>query len=171
MTLITNLKRKDLWISQMYMSYTTTLLLKHFTFIILFYIGFTTVTYILNDEPSPLGFPISLLLHTFIFALIYPLIHFSVLSLNALFKSYKNSGVICEHTFNVTDDGLFEKTEYNETLHSWSGIDRVYIRGKYVIILLHSNQCHILPFRDFSSRGDIKKFKGLVEESIANATK
>ena len=33
-------------------------------------------------------------------------------------------GVLGPHTLVLTDEGLIERTEYNETLRRWKGLDR-----------------------------------------------
>ena len=62
----------------------------------------------------------------------------------------KHRGVVGRHTLEVTEQGLVERTDYNETLHRWSSICRILSLWGYLYIYVSDNNSHPVPRRCFS---------------------
>jgi hypothetical protein len=66
--------------------------------------------------------------------------------------------VLGAHTLVLTDEGLIERTEYNETLRRWKGLNRVRESGRYLFLQVSEMQFHVIPKRSFVSNDDIRAF-------------
>ncbi|MCX2781185.1 YcxB family protein [Microbulbifer thermotolerans] len=84
-----------------------------------------------------------------------------------LLTSNTKSGVLGKHEYVITDEGLSESTEANESLIKWSGIDDVKINKNYILIRINQYLFHIFPRRSFSSLSKYEEF-GNVLSSKAN---
>jgi|GEM_PF-1988592 len=90
-----------------------------------------------------------------LFALIY-----------SLYVSMFKKGILGKHLFKFTDKEIVEKTDYNDTLHQYQSIKRVFTRYKSIYIVFDNNQAHILPYRDFKTKDEkIVFLKFLYEKS------
>jgi hypothetical protein len=58
-------------------------------------------------------------------------------------------GVIGEHILEITDRGLIERTDCNETLHRWP-LNRILSLGPYLYIYVSDTNSHQVPKRCFS---------------------
>ena len=67
-------------------------------------------------------------------------------------------GILGKHRFKITEIGLQEETEFNESLHKWPSMDKVVEIGKYVLVRVSGNQWHTFPLRSFASDAERKKF-------------
>ena len=56
-------------------------------------------------------------------------------------------GVLGAHTLEITENGLIERTDVNETLHRWPGISRVVSLFGYLFIYIGENNAHQIPRR------------------------
>jgi hypothetical protein len=75
------------------------------------------------------------------------------LALMGLVTSFtgQHRGVLGRHTLEITDEGLRECTDVNETLHRWPGLSRVFSVGGYLFIYLGESTAHFqVPKRGFS---------------------
>lgn len=54
-------------------------------------------------------------------------------------------GVLGEHRFVLSNDGLSESTDVNETLHKWAGITRVWSRFGYTFVQISPALAHVIP--------------------------
>lgn len=62
----------------------------------------------------------------------------------------QHRGVLGRHTLQITEAGLIERTDVNETLHRWPGICRVFSFGGYLFIYVGENSSHQVPKRDLA---------------------
>lgn len=62
---------------------------------------------------------------------------------------FKHRGVLGRHYMEITDQGLIERTEFNETLHRWPAIRRIISLGGYLFIYVSDNNSHQIPKRCF----------------------
>ena len=81
----------------------------------------------------------------------------------------EGDGVLGEHDYQLTDDGLLEKTAVNETIAKWSGIKEVDRTSKFAFIELKSGAVHIIPLRFFSSQSHEASFLSEIQRRIATA--
>jgi hypothetical protein len=62
----------------------------------------------------------------------------------------KQRGVVGRHALEITEQGLIERTDCNETLHRWPSICRILSLGGYLYIYVSDNNSHQVPKRCFS---------------------
>jgi hypothetical protein len=63
---------------------------------------------------------------------------------------FKHRGVLGRHYMEITDQGLIERTEFNDTVHRWPAIRRIISMGGYLFIYVSDNNSHQIPKRCFS---------------------
>jgi hypothetical protein len=80
-----------------------------------------------------------------------------------LLMSKQSNGVLGIHHYQISEAGLFEKTDANETLTKWSGVLSVKVHGSNLFIQIAPGLFHTIPSRSFS---DSKAFI-----DFANATR
>jgi hypothetical protein len=73
------------------------------------------------------------------------------------------SGVLGEHQYQLTAEGIRESTEVNESLQHWSAIVSINIYGSYMLIRISSHLFHIIPKRAFQSE---EMFMAFYEEAV-----
>ncbi|MBN7818677.1 YcxB family protein [Bowmanella yangjiangensis] len=86
-----------------------------------------------------------------------------------LFLSKESNGVLGEHEYEITEDGLFERTIANETLNRWGALGKVSIAGKNLLLQVSGYLYHLFPRRSFESDEAFYEFKNLLIENINNA--
>jgi hypothetical protein len=67
-------------------------------------------------------------------------------------------GVVGEHVLEITEQGLVERTEFNETLHKWGAICRVMSMWGYLYVYVSDMNCHQIPERCFP-RQELAQFE------------
>ena len=80
---------------------------------------------------------------------------FSMISI--LFMSSSKNGILGEHEYTLSSEGLYEKTSANEGLSKWTGITKVKVAGSY--LLFQSGYLfHIIPARSFECKEDFDEY-------------
>jgi len=79
-----------------------------------------------------------------------------------LLSSSKSNGTLGHHEYEISAEGLFEKTPVNEGLSKWAGIQEIRVVGPYVVFRISSFLFHIIPKRSFSTE---QEFIAFVEAS------
>jgi hypothetical protein len=139
------------------------------TIILLMCVAVSALTY---HTPEGIRFP--LVYCGFYFVIMTAL----MLALNVAFQivfhafwlfANKNRGVVGEHEFVIRDDGLVEKTPFNESLHRWAGFHKVTASRNYLFVFVTDNIVHYIPFRIFASKEDADSFQAELQRR-ANAT-
>ena len=87
-----------------------------------------------------------------------------------LSSSSKTNGVLGQHEYEITSEGLFEKTEANEALSRWSGIQDVRKVGSYMLFKISGYLFHIIPKRSFDNEGEFQEFLKQATEKWRKAT-
>jgi hypothetical protein len=59
----------------------------------------------------------------------------------------KQQGVVGQHTLEITEQGLVERTAFNDTLHKWPSICRICSQFGYVFIYVSDTNSHQVPVR------------------------
>lgn len=62
---------------------------------------------------------------------------------------FKQRGVVGGHTLEITERGLSERTDYNESLAKWPSIRRVHSTRRYLYIYVSDFNFHSVPKRCF----------------------
>jgi hypothetical protein len=81
----------------------------------------------------------------------------------------KARGVIGEHTLEVTDEGLIETTEYNTSLHRWSGFHKMKQSIGFLWIYVTDTMAHIIPINRPLQEGDLPAFVHQLRAKVNNA--
>jgi len=79
----------------------------------------------------------------------------------------RSDGVLGEHCYRLTDEGLRETTSVNETLAGWSSIRGVGETGQFVVVELHSGSFHIIPRRCFDYTAQAAGFVSEVRRRVS----
>jgi len=92
---------------------------------------------------------------------------FILISLTVLKR--KNKGVLGEHRITITDEGLVESTEHNESLNRWSAYHKTVSTSRYLLLYVNEAQLHTVSKRRPLIEGDLAAFeKALNEKTKAN---
>jgi hypothetical protein len=78
----------------------------------------------------------------------------------------KGKGVLGEHTLEVTEEGLEERTAFNVALQRWNGIPRVRKIGRSYMIYITDTSAHIIPPPTGILEGDAEQFIAAVRAKI-----
>lgn len=105
------------------------------------------------------------------FGLFFHLQHGSALESQAkkMIAEGSVSGMLCAHEMTIEENGLFEKTDVNESRHTWSAIDRVVETPDHAFIFISSIQAHIIPKHQIAS-GDYDAFMREVRKRVPSST-
>jgi hypothetical protein len=116
-------------------------------------------------EPLALGFK---LFSAVFVAVIYLVVTVPLLALLtlALVMSKKHRGVVGEHELIIQEDGLLERSTFNESLHRWAGFDRIVTSGQYLYIFVTDQNVHVVPRRSFGSVGEFEVFRAELHQHM-----
>ena len=78
-----------------------------------------------------------------------------------LLTSKKKDGVLGEHEYSISEDGLYEKTLANEGTSNWNGVQKINVYGNYLLFQIPGNMFHILKRSDFDNTEHFEKFIAL----------
>jgi hypothetical protein len=89
-------------------------------------------------------------------------------ALLALAMAYlpKERGVVGEHTLKITEQGLIERTEFNESLHMWPAMYRVVSQLGYLYIYVSYSVYHQVPKRRVDPQ-QMAAFENELQERMA----
>ena len=86
-----------------------------------------------------------------------------------LTTSSKSNGILGEHEYEITSEGLLEKTKANEGLSKWSGIQEVRKAGSFILFRISGYLFHIIPKRSFESDEEFYEFLGMAKDKWRGA--
>lgn len=75
-----------------------------------------------------------------------------------LTTSSKSNGILGEHEYEITPQGLLEKTNANEGLSKWSGIQDIRKVGPFLLFRISGYLFHVIPRRSFVSEEAFQDF-------------
>lgn len=80
-------------------------------------------------------------------------------------------GVLGPHELVLCDRGMWEITEYNETLHKWNALGVIRVYPKYYMIRTNETNSgyHVVPRRSHVLEGDVESFIGELRARIDSA--
>ncbi|HEY6228357.1 MAG TPA: YcxB family protein [Verrucomicrobiae bacterium] len=88
----------------------------------------------------------------------------------AIFGAYrKNPGVLCEHEIQLTDYGLIERTDVNQTVHRWPGIGRIRRTAEFLLIYTGESQFLAIPNTAFPSVQALDSFEAELRQKSTGA--
>lgn len=77
-------------------------------------------------------------------------------------------GVLGDHHYRLTDEGLHEQTSVNETLARWSSIRGAETVGRFVLVELRSGGFHVFPRGCFASADHEAAFVAEVRRRVSD---
>lgn len=77
-----------------------------------------------------------------------------------------HKGLLGTHTLIITDEGLIERTEFNDSLHRWKGIYRIRETSGYVYLYVTETNYHQIPKRSFGTKEQMKDFSDDIRRRI-----
>ena len=83
------------------------------------------------------------------------------LGLMVAFRSHR--GLVGEHLLEVTETGLIERTDVNESLHRWTGFHKLISTRRYFYIFVTDAIVHVVPKRAFDSENEARVFQTAIE--------
>ncbi|TAK99654.1 MAG: YcxB family protein, partial [Verrucomicrobia bacterium] len=75
----------------------------------------------------------------------------------------QHPGLVCRHTLEITEAGLIERTEVNESLHRWPNICRIFSFAGYLYVYVGQDNVHMIPKRDLTPAA-LAKFESDLRE-------
>ncbi len=81
----------------------------------------------------------------------------------------KHRGVLGAHSLEITPTGLIERTDFNETVFRWQGIQDVIRTRKYLYLWITDFMVFSVPLRSFESLEAARVFQSEVEKHWADA--
>lgn len=88
---------------------------------------------------------------------------FAINATSLLLMSSTKNGVLGEHCYTLSPEGLHEKTASNEGPNSWHGIVSVKVIGPCLLIQIASCLFHVIPKRNFDSPEHFESFANLAK--------
>lgn len=82
----------------------------------------------------------------------------------------KLTGVVCEHTLEITDEGLIEETTENKSLQKWTSFAPTVHLRRHVLVRPNDTHFHIIPRREID-QATLDSFLSALESSISAARK
>lgn len=117
------------------------------------FIGFVTT----KDPQIPF---LARVIVAFLFALawlvMFLALHFILGIVTVLTRNYQ--GVLGQHTLILADDGLIERTDFNDTLHRWKGFYGIRQTRRYIYLYSTQVLYHTVPKGSFASVSEMDSF-------------
>lgn len=79
-------------------------------------------------------------------------------SINIFMTSNEKNGILGQHQYAITPDGLYVKTNSNEGIHKWEGIKYVKKTNSYIYLQISYYLFYIIPKHSFDSHNDFQRF-------------
>ncbi|WP_035602741.1 YcxB family protein [Haloferula sp. BvORR071] len=89
---------------------------------------------------------------------------FSVLA--AMLRAGRSAGVLGRHIFRISEEGLRETTDVNDSLMNWKGLFAIKDIGSYLLVYQTPAMVHVLPRRCFADGGDYMIFEAALRERL-----
>ena len=78
----------------------------------------------------------------------------------------RDTGVLGEHTLEITDEGLVESTEVNRSLANWRTSFRIHETSRYAYIYVSVGNAHVVPKARPPLEGSVAEFLGELRARI-----
>lgn len=154
MEITTDIKRRDLvWLyaynfSRSFMTY---------VFFGFFFFGEFAEWYSENTDKCNTDILVGVVI-SFGIALAITLICCSILIAISIYAHSKTQGVLGRHEYSLSSEGLFQKTDIDESTVRWKGVSKVTKSEKYLLIWINKYMCQIFPLRSFKTKEDFDAF-------------
>ena len=94
---------------------------------------------------------------------------FTVTATSVLILTRKNTGVLGEHRLTITDQGIVEATEHNESLFKWSAYKKTVSTRGFLILRLTEAMYHGVPRNRPLLEGDLLSFEAELNSKTKSA--
>ena len=74
-----------------------------------------------------------------------------------MYSEGSNKGMLGEHELEITEDGIIERSPYNETRTAWGAVERIESTPDHTFIYAGSMMAHVIPHSRINE-GDYKAF-------------
>ena len=111
--------------------------------------------YLDDENAHPI---LALVFATFIVASLILLSMYVISFLFYFLLGFKTSGVLGNHQYQITPEGLLEETDVNRTLTKWSGMTKLLKTKRYLFVQISWYLFHIIPRRAFKSNEEFESF-------------
>lgn len=86
--------------------------------------------------------------------------------LTAMLRTGRGAGVLGRHNYRISEEGLRETTDVNDSLMHWKGIFAIKDTGSYLLVFQTPALAHVLPRRCFADGGDFLIFETALRERM-----
>lgn len=90
----------------------------------------------------------------FAFMLVY-----TVVSVAMSYKRSHNKTVFGSHKLKISDEGIFETTEFSTKNYSWKAVSKIVQNRRLIFIYVQSNMAFLVPKRIFKTHEELKEFE------------
>ena len=104
-----------------------------------------------------------------LFWLFWPLSLAAFSCLTSVATAARQPGILGLHDYEIREDGLLEKTDVNESLSRWAGIQSVKETRSHLLIWQSPGLIHVIPRRSFADPGACRRFAELVRQKAEEA--
>ena len=80
--------------------------------------------------------------------------------------SGRNSGLLCEHSLEITDDELVESTDAGGTTIKLHSIEKICSENGCTFVYINSTAAHVIP-EERVTQGNVIHFVSLLEQRVA----
>lgn len=132
---------------------------------LLVFVGWSTYTYDENRELPP---PVRIAVATLTAATcagVGILAGVSIIAAQSILR--RDTGVLGEHTLEITDEGLLESTEVNRSLANWRTSFRIHETSRYAYIYISVGNAHVVPKGKPPLEGSVPDFLRELRARIA----
>jgi len=134
----------------------------------LFLIALTSLFHILTAPNKQSA--INGIISTIFIILVFGIISRFVALFLTRYTPLKKGATLGKHKFRISEEGVLESTEFNESLTKWDGIRSVEIKKNYIFVWIDRHMAHIIPKRFFSSDIDCQKFLSALNERVGKSS-
>ncbi len=75
-----------------------------------------------------------------------------------LLASTTKTGQLGRHIYRISEQGLYEETQANESTHKWPSIVSLSKSDSYIFIRINSYLFHVIPKQSFSNEQEFERF-------------
>ena len=86
------------------------------------------------------------------------LVYTLICIINILFTSKEKNGILGQHQYEITPEGLYVKTIANEEIQKWEGFTFVRKTNSYIYLQVTYYLFYVIPKRSFDTPDDFQRF-------------
>ena len=132
-----------------------------FTYKYMLCIALGVLSYLVYDRGMPDDVVVWMVMVTgsLLTGFVATLVYFLWCIATVLMVSKVSNGILGKHEYQCQQDGLFEKTIANETLHKWGALGHVRQVGSLLLLQVSGYQYHVFPRHSFENQAQMDAFR------------